>query len=197
MPLIAGTVLALAALAAGAVVFSQDRSASPADDCGPPEEVYGAAWSADRRQAVLARHKRDVEGMAAVATLDELRAKWLEGYAAACAMPPSAARHERLGCLLEVRDDTNEMTAELDGEDSKLSIGSVVPITIAMGMCGLSDAINSSDRQVPAIPPVPEGERPGDPWSPPGPPGPSGHPRPPRPPRPPVPPHPAPRSSGE
>jgi eukaryotic-like serine/threonine-protein kinase len=191
MPLIVGTALATAAIAAGAVFFMNDPSAAQADDCGPPEDVFGSAWSAERRNAVVTPQKLGVEGMAAAAALDELRRKWLTSYEAACEMTPSAARHERLGCLLEIRDDTNEMTADLAGNDGKLTIGAVIPLTIAMGMCV------TSGHPVPEIPSIPgltapsseePPSDPSDPWSPSEPRGPSGHPRPPTPPRPPMPP---------
>jgi hypothetical protein len=68
--------------------------------------------------------------------------------------------------LLEVRDDTNEFTEPLEDEDEKLSIGAVIPLTIAMGMCGASAAFEGSSPPAPAVP------------------GPSSHPRPPQPPRP-------------
>ena len=180
MPLLVGTVVAFGAIAAGIVLFSDDGSAAQSDDCGPPEDVFGSAWSPDRRRAVLANHKHDIEGMAVVGALDDLRVKWLASYAAACALPPSAARHERLGCLLEVRDDTNEATSELESDDGKLSIGSMIPLTVAMSMCGISEALDAHGRSIPVppVPPVPGVEQP------PGPRGPSSHPRPPRPPRP-------------
>ncbi|HEY0989871.1 MAG TPA: hypothetical protein VGD80_22535, partial [Kofleriaceae bacterium] len=203
-PLLLATVIAMASIAAGVVIFSHDRSAAAADDCGPPEAVFGSAWSHERRKAVVASHKRDIEGMAAVAALDEIRTKWIESYTAACAMAPSAARHERLGCLLEVRDDTNELTEPLEDADEKLSIGAVIPLTVAMGMCGVSEALDRSIPAVPAAPGAPAAPaipgHPADPWDP-GPRGP-GHPRPPNPPRPPrpsrdSPPPPPPAPSGE
>src|SRR5262245_14827133 len=45
MPLVLRTAFATAAIAAGVVVFTHDRSASSGGDCGPPEEVFGSAWS--------------------------------------------------------------------------------------------------------------------------------------------------------
>jgi serine/threonine protein kinase len=184
-PLLLATVIAMAAIAAGVVIFSHDRSAATADDCGPPEDVFGSAWSGERRKAVVASHKRDIDGMAAVAALDEIRTKWIASYTAACAMPPSAARHERLGCLLEVRDDMNELTEPLEDEGEKLSIGAVIPLTVAMGMCGVSEALDRSIPAVPAAPGAPAAPavpgHPADPWDP-APRGPS-HPRPPKPPR--------------
>jgi eukaryotic-like serine/threonine-protein kinase len=199
MALILTAVLACAAIAAGAVLFTHDRSAASSDDCGPPAEVFGSAWSAERRKAVVARHKLDVEGMAAAAALDELRAKWLAAYEATCKLPPSASRHERLGCLLELRDDTREMTDELKSDDGKLSIGGIIPLTVAMGMCGALSGPNRENPEIPEIkipsvpsppsPPVPSPPSPPsghpDPWDSASPPGRPSHSTPPRPPVPP------------
>jgi serine/threonine protein kinase len=171
----------------GAVLLKRDRVPA-VDDCGPPEEVFGSAWSAERRQAVVGRHEQGVEGMTAAAALDELRRKWLDSYASACEMSPSAARHERLGCLLEVRDDTNELTSELASDDGKLTVGALIPLTVSMGMCVASDGARPYVPQIPGIT-LPSTEDhppdPSDPWSSTPPRGPSGHPGPPVPPRPP------------
>jgi serine/threonine protein kinase len=175
----------------GVVYLKRDR-APAVDDCGPPEEVFGSAWSAERRQAVVGRHKLDVQSMAATSALDELRRKWLDSYASACEMSPSAARHERLGCLLEVRDDTNEITAEMANDDGKLSVGAIVPLSVSMGMCVASDGTIPFFPQIPGIT-SPSSEDhppdPSDPWSSTSPRGPA-YPRPPIPPRPPRPPSP-------
>src|SRR4029079_12632623 len=95
-----GAAVATAALITGGVLFVRHRSAADVNDCGPPEEAFASAWSPEKRKAVMARHKFDVTGMATLAALDDLRAKWLAAYESTCQQPASASRHERLGCLL-------------------------------------------------------------------------------------------------
>jgi serine/threonine protein kinase len=200
MPLILAGAFATAAVAAGAVFFTRDRSVAESNDCGPPAEAFDSAWSPERRTAVVARHKLDVDGVAALAALDDVRAKWLAAYEATCKQPPSASRHERLGCLLEVRDDTRELTDELKSDDGKLSIGGIIPLTLAMSMCGGSSTHERRDSpeipeipeiRIPSVPspavpspPLPPSGHP-DPWDSSSPPGRSSHPTPPRPPVPP------------
>jgi hypothetical protein len=50
-------------------------------------------------------------------------------------MPASEERHDRLACLLEARDDVDEVTSELANDDDAISITGVVPVTIAVGAC--------------------------------------------------------------
>ncbi|MGH2897045.1 MAG: hypothetical protein ACRDMZ_00100, partial [Solirubrobacteraceae bacterium] len=153
-PLVLGVAFAAAAIAAGVVVFTHDRSASSSNDCGPPEEMFASAWSPAKRTAVLARHKLDVTGVATLAALDDLRAKWLAAYESTCHQPPSATRHEHLGCLLEIRDDTRDLTSEMD-EDGKINVGAIIPMTIAMGMCTGFTGKSPDTPTVPMIPNVP------------------------------------------
>ena len=110
--------------------------AVPAGDCGSPADAFGAAWSAERRAAVTAQHKTGAELIAVLALLDEVRAEWIKSYQAACARPPSsAARHERLACLLEARGEIDEATQELASDDAELSLAAVIPLNIAVAAC--------------------------------------------------------------
>jgi serine/threonine protein kinase len=103
--------------------------------CKPPGEAFGGAWSAERRAAVVARHRAAHELLPATAALDEVRRAWLRGYEAACAMPESEARHDQLDCLLEAREAIDEATRELTEEDSKLSIVQVIPLNVVVSAC--------------------------------------------------------------
>jgi hypothetical protein len=97
--------------------------------------VFGGAWSAERRAAVVARHRAAHELLPATAALDEVRRAWLRGYEAACAMPESEARHDQLDCLLEAREAIDEATRELTEEDSKLSLVQVIPLNVVVSAC--------------------------------------------------------------
>ncbi|HSR97376.1 MAG TPA: serine/threonine-protein kinase [Kofleriaceae bacterium] len=149
-----GAAVTCAAVATGGVLFARHRSASSINDCGPPEEAFASAWSPEKRKAAMAWHKLDVTGVATLAALDDLRAKWLAAYESTCRLPPSATRHERLGCLLELRDDARDLTSEME-EDGKINVGAIIPMTIAMGMCTGFTGKNPETPKVPMIPNVP------------------------------------------
>src|ERR1043165_2593359 len=83
-----------------------------------------------------------------------MRAKWLAAYESTCKQPPSATRHEHLGCLLEIRDDMRDLTSEMES-DGKINVGAIIPMTIAMGMCTGFTGKNPETPTVPMIPNVP------------------------------------------
>ncbi|HEY0476802.1 MAG TPA: serine/threonine-protein kinase [Kofleriaceae bacterium] len=103
--------------------------------CKPPDQAFGGAWSAERRAAVVARHRASHELLPASAALDEVRHAWIRGYEAACAMPESEARHEQLDCLLEAREAIDEATRELTEEDSSLSLATLIPLNVVVSAC--------------------------------------------------------------
>jgi hypothetical protein len=103
--------------------------------CAPAGEAFGSAWSPERRRAVTARHKSETMLIPATAMLDEVRSEWLKSYGAACAMPDSEARHERLACLFGVRGEIDDTTRELADEGSSLSIAEVVSLNVAVERC--------------------------------------------------------------
>jgi serine/threonine protein kinase len=109
--------------------------AAAGHDCAPADEVFGAAWSAERRSAVVARHKGDGELVGVTALLDEVRRSWVKQYEAACASPSSETRDDRLSCLRDARDEVNEVTEELASDDSAVVLAAVVPLNITVGAC--------------------------------------------------------------
>jgi serine/threonine protein kinase len=112
-----------------------DRTHGATGDCGSAVEAFGAAWSAERRTAVTARHRTERELIAADALLDGARRDWIRAYEAACALPASEARGDRLDCLREARDAINEVTQELATDDDQLSLVSVVPLSTLIATC--------------------------------------------------------------
>ena len=104
-------------------------------DCAPASEAFGVAWSADRRKALTRLHKRDPMLVAATSMIEQVRHTWSKTYDAACAMPASAARHERLACLYEVRDELAEVIQELASDDAELSLSGLIPLTPALSAC--------------------------------------------------------------
>ena len=134
-PLLIGAAGATVAIAVGASVYSYRPAAATAGACTPAVEAFGSAWSAERRKAVTARHKKEQELLAAAALLDESRRDWIQTYEATCAMPASAARHERLACLFEARDEIDEATKELATDDSDLSFVGLIPLNATIAGC--------------------------------------------------------------
>jgi len=104
--------------------------------CKPADAAFGSAWSAERRAAVIARHRTAQQLVPVTAMLDEVRGAWRQSYEETCAMPASERRDERLDCLNEVRDSIDEVTHDLaDDDDSEPSVVLVVPLNIAVGVC--------------------------------------------------------------
>jgi eukaryotic-like serine/threonine-protein kinase len=131
--------LGLAAVAGGVAVYAGDNtdaaSGASGGECRSASQAFGDAWSNDRRRAVTARHNREVLAIAATAMLDEIRRDWMRLHDAACALPASEARQDRLACLQDVRDDVDETTRELADTGDELSITDIVPLTIAVNAC--------------------------------------------------------------
>jgi hypothetical protein len=104
--------------------------------CKPADAAFGSAWSAERRAAVIARHRTAHQLVPVTAMLDEVRGAWRKSYEEACAMPASERRDGRLDCLNEVRDSIDEVTHDLaDDDDSEPSVVLVVPLNVAVGVC--------------------------------------------------------------
>ena len=136
-------------IAAGAVLalFSGERSrwtddavdvervTGPRAGCEPAGDALGEAWSSRRKKAVMARHQGELELLAVTAMLDDVGQKWMRAYDAACALPESGARHERLACLFGARDEVAEMTSELVNDDSTVSVAALVGLTMAVDGC--------------------------------------------------------------
>jgi serine/threonine protein kinase len=106
-----------------------------ARDCKPAAEAFGNAWSAQRRAAVVAKHRTEPEFVGIAALLDSVRHQWLSLYEATCAMPASETRQERLACLLENRGEIDEATQEAASDDSSLSMASFVSLNVAVATC--------------------------------------------------------------
>jgi hypothetical protein len=113
-----------------------DRSAKAvANGCAPPAEVFGQAWSADRRRAVMARHKTEAMLVAVTGMIEEIRSEWYKAYNTACAMPESQGRHERLACLISVRGELDEATKEMAEPGSSISVTELIPLTMEVNHC--------------------------------------------------------------
>jgi eukaryotic-like serine/threonine-protein kinase len=135
VPVFAAAGIAVVALGVGVAHLVRGGSSRAVGDCVSAEEAFGEAWSPEQREAALARRKAPGELAAATALLDSVRHDWLKLYETICAMPPSANRHERLACVLEVRDDIRELAGEVISEDGEISAGHVVAVNIALSMC--------------------------------------------------------------
>ncbi len=131
--------IAAAAIVGGGVVLavfgSGHSSGRAGDTCEPAEQVFANAWGPAKRAAVSKAHP-GLASIAAFAILDETRANWRRAYQAACAEPTSPERHERLACLLEVRDEVATTTDELATTDSDLGVGAVVSLVTGVEACG-------------------------------------------------------------
>ena len=126
-----GVASLLAALAVGAFAL---RSSHPGD-CAPADEVFASAWGADRKHELLKAHPDG--NIAVFAVLDETRQVWKTAYQETCAKPASPERHERLACLLEVRDELASSVAEMAKPGSDLDVGDVIGARVSLESCGV------------------------------------------------------------
>jgi predicted Ser/Thr protein kinase len=129
-----GAVVAVAGVIAVAVTRNH-AATSTGGACQPAGEAFANAWGPGKR-AELAKKHRGMGSIAVVALLDETRTKWLHAYEAACAAPVSDDRHDRIECLLEVRDEVTSTTAELATEDDDLNVADVVSLATGVEGCG-------------------------------------------------------------
>jgi len=134
---IALALAAVAAVAIGVIALTHRHSAMPgttSGTCAPADEVFASAWGPNKRAAVAKAHPGT--GTIGVFTiLDAIRANWKRQYEAACAEPESPQRHERLSCLLEVRDEVTSTTTELEDADEDLNVGEIVGLATGFEAC--------------------------------------------------------------
>jgi predicted Ser/Thr protein kinase len=126
-----GVASLLAALAVGGFAL---RSSHPGD-CAPADEVFASAWGADRKHELLKTHPDG--NIAVFAVLDETRQVWKTAYQETCAKPASPERHERLACLLEVRDEVASSVAEMAKPGSDIGVGDVIGARVSLEACGV------------------------------------------------------------
>jgi serine/threonine protein kinase len=131
--LLIGLGLSLAALIVGAFTLRGSHGAK--SDCVDAEDAFAPAWSAGRKREILKAHPGGNIGVFAI--LDETRTQWKTAYQAACAAPPSSERHEKLACLLEVRDELAEAVKEMTDPDTELDVTNAVGPRISLEGCGV------------------------------------------------------------
>jgi serine/threonine protein kinase len=131
--------LGVALVIAGSVVVAVTRgnhggALNDSGTCAPANEAFGKAWSPGKRAELSKKHP-GISSIAAFAMLDEVRTKWISAYDAACALPASDDRRERLECLNEVRDEVASTTEELGDADSDLDVTNVVSLVTGVEGC--------------------------------------------------------------
>jgi len=145
-PWIVGGVLAVVGFLTGVALYTRSHTApARGAECRPAAEVFGSAWSAERRNAVMARHRKETMLIAVMGILEEAQRSWTKRYHAACARPDSAERHEQIACLLGMRDEIAEATQELATESGELSISSFVSFGMAIEACKGGDHSDRDD----------------------------------------------------
>ena len=132
--LILVAVVAAAGAITEAVTRDHGSSTSAGGTCQPASEAFANAWGPGKR-AELAKKHPGVGSIAVFAMLDEVRSKWLKAYDAACALPASDDRRDRLDCLNEVRDEVASTTGELADGDSDLDVTGVVSLVTGVEGC--------------------------------------------------------------
>jgi eukaryotic-like serine/threonine-protein kinase len=127
---------ASAAVSIALTMVASDRSRSADDDdgCTSAEEAFGDAWSESRRAAVVRVH-RGGGAIGAIVVLDDVRRKWLETYAAACAAPLTDQSRGQLACLRRVRDEVAAVSDQIARPGSDLSMTEVGLLTVSVGRC--------------------------------------------------------------
>jgi hypothetical protein len=132
-PWLVGGLVALGAATTMAVVgnLSHDRSLG---ECAPADEVFGDAWSAERRAAVL-RAQPEGDGIGTLILMDQARRQWLSTHTSVCRAPASEERSQKLTCLRLVRDDLARMASSLAASGSGSGTADVVSLSIAIGSC--------------------------------------------------------------
>ncbi|MEO8554800.1 MAG: hypothetical protein ABI678_32705, partial [Kofleriaceae bacterium] len=106
-----------------------------ASGCEAPDRVFASAWSPAHRSVIVKAHP-GMATIAPLAILDETRAQWLRMYQETCAQPDTPQRHERLACLLEVRDEVASSVKELETADDELDITDVIGLATTVRSCG-------------------------------------------------------------
>lgn len=103
--------------------------AAAGGDCPPAEQALGEVWSSGRR-AKLAARAGDAALADALAQLDALRARWIEGYTEACAMTDLATSERQRACLMLARERADAAIAELEapsGDPGALGLAELGP----------------------------------------------------------------------
>jgi serine/threonine protein kinase len=114
--------------------------------CVPVSEAFGMAWTAERRKAIMSRHKGEAMLIAVTGLLEETRRDWVRMYDAACAAPRTAEHQEQLACLLSARDEIAAATQELATQDGALGISTLVPLATSVSGCK-TDRNDGADRK--------------------------------------------------
>lgn len=110
-----------------ALPVEESKTVAAAEACGSAAEAFGDVWTAERRARLDEQRGSDQEVAAALATLDELRARWAEAYAAACALPDPAASQRARACLMMARDRAGLVVAQLESAGDISSVPQLLP----------------------------------------------------------------------
>jgi eukaryotic-like serine/threonine-protein kinase len=101
------------------------------DACAPPTEAFGEVWTADRRAKLEAQRGSDQEVAAALAQLDDVRARWTEAYAQACARKDASASQRSRACLMLTRDRAGLVVAQLESDGDVAEVAGLLPAIAA------------------------------------------------------------------
>ncbi len=110
-----------------ALPVEEPKTVAAPEACGPAAEAFGDVWTAERRARLDEQRGSDQEVAAALATLDELRARWTEAYTAACALPDPAASQRARACLMMARDRAGLVVAQLESAGDISSVPQLLP----------------------------------------------------------------------
>jgi eukaryotic-like serine/threonine-protein kinase len=123
-------------VAAGLLFAVTGSSKDDPNKCGPPEEVFGTAWSASRRADVVKAHPGP-ETAAALGILDQVRTEWLTSYRRTCSEPPSESRRSHLACLIDTRNRVERTSAGLTVPGGSMAIGAIGALAASVSMCSV------------------------------------------------------------
>jgi eukaryotic-like serine/threonine-protein kinase len=101
------------------------------DACAPPAEAFGEVWTAERRAKLEAQRGADQEVVAALAQLDDVRARWTEAYAQACARKDVSASQRSRACLMLTRDRAGLVVAQLESDGEVAEVAGLLPAIAA------------------------------------------------------------------
>ncbi len=164
VPALAASVGVASIAVVAVVALRHDKKAS--SDCVPAEEAFASVWSTERRAAF----SRDMNAIGARIMLDDIKRKWSRSYTEACNAPRTAETHERIACLLEIRDDLARELASADPEEITGEVGAAMGSLATCDPTALRDwGFGPKGLKIPKLPKPPEHDRP-DPPEPPEPP---------------------------
>jgi len=141
IPIFVGVAIAVIAMVVGATLYATHSRRSPATRGRFPTVRPRPRRSAPRGRPSAAGPwfaPPQVVGpdvCRSTGALEEVRQNWIKSYEKACAAPASAARHEKLACLFEARDEIEEATRELVTEDADLTLQNVIQFGMATEAC--------------------------------------------------------------